>query len=155
MDRLRIVLGTARDIDLAKALGVKKNTVSGWRSRNSKPFEICEQVAQDRGISLDWLLTGEGKMLREPTGPAGVCSPASSADDRVAPYLVTDAPGQPPADSLAPRLAALTALLAALDPEHSDAILADALSRATDAQRLAELERAVESMPKPRPKKRA
>lgn len=62
LNRLKEALNITKDTDLACLLGVSKSTLSNWVSRNSidydKVFSLCEH------ISIDWLLTGQGNMLR-------------------------------------------------------------------------------------------
>lgn len=60
LDRLRDQFEWETDTAMAVALGVTKSTLSGWRGRNSIPFEICVQLAEDKGLSLDWILLGRG-----------------------------------------------------------------------------------------------
>lgn len=64
LDRLQIALGVKNDSQLCEATGTNRPTLGNWRSRNSVPYPLCVQVAEERGLSLDWLLTGEGPMLR-------------------------------------------------------------------------------------------
>ncbi|MBK8638049.1 MAG: helix-turn-helix domain containing protein [Chromatiaceae bacterium] len=130
LDRLRQILGVKNDTDLAEALGKAKNTISTWRARNTKPFEICEQIADQRGISLDWLLTGEGEMYRP--------SPGAPAPD------ATPAPVIPAAlAGWDRRIAALLSLIAQLDDGSREAVLAECYTRAETAQQLAALRQAV------------
>lgn len=49
--------------------------MGNWRSRNSVPYPLCVNVAEDRGISLDWLLTGEGPMRRNNDVVEGAIGP--------------------------------------------------------------------------------
>jgi hypothetical protein len=56
--RIKVALGVDRDTDLSKLLNIPKTTISGWKGRESIPYEICVQVADDTGYSIDWLLTG-------------------------------------------------------------------------------------------------
>ena len=65
IDRIKKVLGHEKDADLSKALKIPKTTISGWRGRNAPPYELCVQIADDHGASIDWLLTGEGPPLRD------------------------------------------------------------------------------------------
>lgn len=62
LNRLKEALNITKDTDLACLLGISKSTLSNWVSRNSidydKVFSLCEH------ISIDWLLTGQGNMLR-------------------------------------------------------------------------------------------
>lgn len=62
--RLKVALSVDRDTDLSKLLNIPKTTISGWKGRESIPYEICVQVADDTGYSIDWLLTGMGPRKR-------------------------------------------------------------------------------------------
>ena len=54
----------------AKKLGVTPQTISSWLSRNT--FDIELVYAKCENISAEWLLTGEGSMLKtdNPTEPS-------------------------------------------------------------------------------------
>lgn len=60
--RLKKALNISTDIELANYLGISKSTLSNWKARNTLDlpllFSLCEQ------ISIDWLLTGKGEMLK-------------------------------------------------------------------------------------------
>ncbi|MVV49591.1 transcriptional regulator [Pseudomonas sp. PB120] len=62
--RLKQITGTKTDASLSSALNISPQTLSSWKGRDSTPYSICVEIAQTRGISLDWLLLGEGPMLR-------------------------------------------------------------------------------------------
>ena len=62
--RLKQILNEKSDQKLGDYLGIPKSTISNWRHRDSVPYSICVQVAQEKNVSLDWLLTGEGTMLK-------------------------------------------------------------------------------------------
>jgi hypothetical protein len=62
--RLKLITGTSTDSALSSALQISPQTLSSWKGRDSTPYAICIDIAQTRGISLDWLLLGEGPMLR-------------------------------------------------------------------------------------------
>jgi len=69
--RLKHVTGTKTDVSLSSALQISPQTLSSWKGRDSTPYSLCVEIAQTRGISLDWLLLGEGPMLRHaPAAPA-------------------------------------------------------------------------------------
>ena len=70
LERLALVLGTKTGNQLAEALGVSPQTISSWKSRESVPYAQCVDVAREKGVSLDWLLTGEGPMHRGEAGQA-------------------------------------------------------------------------------------
>lgn len=162
LDRIQEALGLKSDGDISRVLGIGRSTVGGWRAQNRKPYELCVGLCEDRGISLDWLLTGEGEMLRRtgsadayPAGPDGVS--ALAVAEPAPPAAVRDPAALPPTGKvgLAKRIEALSGLLEALQPGDSDAILADALSRAALAQRVGELDQAVRDLRETEAKKRA
>lgn len=59
LERLKQVLNITTDVELANTLGIKKTTLSNWKTRNTIDynlvFSICEQ------INIDWLVLGRGK----------------------------------------------------------------------------------------------
>lgn len=64
LDRLHLVFSVKNDSQLCDPLGVNRSTVGSWVARESVPYAICVDISGQRGISLDWLLTGEGPMNR-------------------------------------------------------------------------------------------
>ncbi|WLH14482.1 helix-turn-helix domain-containing protein [Pseudomonas hefeiensis] len=64
LDRLMTVFSVDNDSELARKLHVNRQTLGSWRSRQSIPYSLCVSVSDTVGISLDWLLAGEGPMLR-------------------------------------------------------------------------------------------
>lgn len=63
--RLKQITGTKTDAALSSALKISPQTLSSWKGRDSTPYSICIDIARTKGISLDWLLLGEGPMLRQ------------------------------------------------------------------------------------------
>jgi len=55
-------LGITRDGDFAEFLGINQNTLSSWKSRDSINYELIISKCQD--IDANWLITGEGSMLK-------------------------------------------------------------------------------------------
>jgi len=43
---------------------------ANWRQRNSTPYEICDAVAIEHRISMDWLILGTGQGTRGEDGAA-------------------------------------------------------------------------------------
>lgn len=89
IERLKIGLELSSDNALADTLGVSKTTLSNWKSRNSLDFplvfSLCEQ------ISLDWLLTGKGKMLKSNAQEDEEAAPKISYNPQVGqPYYDVD-----------------------------------------------------------------
>lgn len=70
LTRLKQITGTKTDASLSSALQISPQTLSSWKGRDSTPYSLCVEIAQARGISLDWLLLGEGPILRQaPSDP--------------------------------------------------------------------------------------
>ena len=68
LTRLKQITGTKSDASLSSALKISPQTLSSWKGRDSTPYSLCVDIAQTRGISLDWLLLGEGPVLRPVPG---------------------------------------------------------------------------------------
>ncbi|WP_179290666.1 helix-turn-helix domain-containing protein [Vandammella animalimorsus] len=62
--RLQALFNVDSDSALASAMEVNRQTLGSWRSRGRVPYEECINLAIQRGLSLDWLLIGEGHMHR-------------------------------------------------------------------------------------------
>lgn len=86
LDRMHVVYGVKNDNQLGEALQVNRSTLGNWRARDSVPYTICVDLAESRGISLDWLLTGEGSMHRGEGGSA-YKAPAHASEPREAELL--------------------------------------------------------------------
>ena len=59
--RLMSLFNVDNDSELARVLNVNRQTLASWRKRDSVPYSICINIAEERGVSLDWLLTGKGE----------------------------------------------------------------------------------------------
>lgn len=69
LERLMTVFAVDSDSELARKLDVNRQTLGSWRSRQSIPYALCVSVSEAEGVSLDWLLAGEGAMLRGISAP--------------------------------------------------------------------------------------
>lgn len=49
----------------AKMLGIRPQTINSWMLRNTYDAELI--YAKCEGVSGDWLLSGEGEMLKQPS----------------------------------------------------------------------------------------
>lgn len=75
LDRLAAILETSSYADMAGKMGVSKSTVGNWYHRESVPFEECVKLAQQQGVSLDWLFLGRGSRQLDPASPLYVDEP--------------------------------------------------------------------------------
>lgn len=66
LNRLKTALAASTDKELADLLGIKKATLSNWRTRNSIDFPLVFSFCEH--INIDWLITGRGEQaLTTPT----------------------------------------------------------------------------------------
>ena len=66
----------------AKKLGVTPQTVSTWIARDT--FDVYLIFANCEGLSAEWLLTGEGAMLKGEREPHPVAEPPTAEPEVVA-----------------------------------------------------------------------
>jgi hypothetical protein len=62
--RLKMTFGVETDTDLAKALELQQGSISKAKQKRVIPPSWITTVALSKGVSADWLLTGEGEMRR-------------------------------------------------------------------------------------------
>lgn len=63
LDRIKEYYKLKGNAELARFLGVAPNTITNWYGR--KTFDIDVIYTKCVGIDMNWLLTGEGNMIRE------------------------------------------------------------------------------------------
>jgi hypothetical protein len=63
LNDIKNYLGIEKDIDFAAFLGIKRNTLSTWRTRNSIDYELL--IAKCDWLNGDWLLTYRGNMVKD------------------------------------------------------------------------------------------
>lgn len=83
LERLMTVFAVDSDSELARKLDVNRQTLGSWRSRQSIPYALCVNVSESEGVSLDWLLTGEGAMLRGGSAAPSVSPGTSPQEDAI------------------------------------------------------------------------
>lgn len=59
IEQLKEGLNLKTDKDLCEKIGVPKQTLSGWKSRNSIPLEMIFDISQKFSLDLNWLITGK------------------------------------------------------------------------------------------------
>lgn len=59
IERLKTIYELDTDSALAEFFGVKRNTISSWRSRNSINYDLI--FAKCDALNFNWLITGEGE----------------------------------------------------------------------------------------------
>ena len=63
--RMREAIDAKNDSQLASYLGTTSSVISNWRARDRRPLSECEKISIETGVSMDWLLTGQGLMRRD------------------------------------------------------------------------------------------
>lgn len=67
LSRIKKAYGFKTDIQLANFLGVKQNTISAWKKRNSLDLDLIIEKCQD--LNLNWILTGVGPIFKKDSIP--------------------------------------------------------------------------------------
>lgn len=58
IERLKDAIAIRTDAELATLLGCLPSTVSNWRSRNTVPLGRLRRLCKERGVPIDYLLSG-------------------------------------------------------------------------------------------------
>ncbi len=64
VDRIKTALYLDTDGDVAEALNMSNTALSNHKRRGSIPYEPISTLCEAKGLSFDWLLTGEGPKER-------------------------------------------------------------------------------------------
>lgn len=63
LNEIKNHLNYKNDKDFALHLGIKQNTLSSWKARNTMDYDLI--ISKCDFIDANWLLTGKGKMLKD------------------------------------------------------------------------------------------
>jgi hypothetical protein len=63
LKQIKLHLGIKKDVELADYLEIPQSTLASWIKRNSIDIELIYSKCPD--IDANWLLTGEGEMLKQ------------------------------------------------------------------------------------------
>lgn len=61
LDRAKLAINAKSDADLARWLGFSTSVIAGYKKRETVPLEQCIKIAEQTGVSLDWLILGKGE----------------------------------------------------------------------------------------------
>lgn len=65
IERLKLIIGVESQRSFAHAVGVADGTLRAWITGKAEPsMQTIIAIAGYRGVSIDWLLTGEGQMRK-------------------------------------------------------------------------------------------
>jgi hypothetical protein len=71
LGKIKQVLGVRSDVGVARALGYSQSFLSAAKKKKQIPSSWLIQVAQDKGVSLDWLVFGVAPANRTASTPVG------------------------------------------------------------------------------------
>ena len=64
LNRIKQILGAKTDKEMAEKWGISYSTLDTWKNRDKIPEKRLLDFTLKYGVSLDWLLTGEGEMYK-------------------------------------------------------------------------------------------
>jgi hypothetical protein len=64
INRIQKAMQFNSDSEMCIKLKINRATLGNWRLRDSVPYSLCVSISESEGASLDWLLTGEGQILK-------------------------------------------------------------------------------------------
>ena len=62
IERAKIVTGSVTDTDLAKFLGITRQSISKAKARNKIPNRWIAEISRRAEVQSQWLLTGKGRL---------------------------------------------------------------------------------------------
>lgn len=71
LKRLKEITRLPSDRKIAEVLGIKPQSLAVFKKAGTVPLKHLRVFAKSQGISLDWLLTGNGPMLTTYEAPGG------------------------------------------------------------------------------------
>lgn len=92
IDRIKNFKGLKSDISVAETLGMTQSTFAERKRRGSIPYEELIIFCDKEGISLNWLLTGEGEIKREKELEVYCLAPAAFIEDGEITYMTNKGP---------------------------------------------------------------
>ena len=82
IERAKTALDAKSDYELAQKLNITPSSVGGYRKRgNVLPLEQCIKIANQTGVSLDWLILGKGDQKGVGTAAASLPAHAGAGGD--------------------------------------------------------------------------
>ncbi len=64
LTRLYESMGFKKDVEFCEKFGIKANTLSTWKKRDTIPYELIEKISQNENISLDYLIFGKENLTQ-------------------------------------------------------------------------------------------
>jgi hypothetical protein len=59
IERMRIAAEVKNDVELAKYLKIKPNSITSWKTQNTIPYKHIDVISENKKCSFEWILSGE------------------------------------------------------------------------------------------------
>ncbi len=83
-DRIRIIRGSLGQLEFAKEICIKRNTISGYESNNIIPSgKVLLKLYERFNANINWLLSGEGKPHLNPHWKTELENKIEKMDSRI------------------------------------------------------------------------
>jgi hypothetical protein len=115
--RIMTAVGTTKAVDVANALGISQQSISGAKAKAKIPEKWLSKISDKYGVSSDWLRTGEGEMRRPEKTAAETL--ARMADSNAASEAFAKMPG-------------MGAPMASANNDHDDFDFAEVMAQTID-----------------------
>lgn len=70
LQRVYEAVGCRTQVELAQFLGIRQSSISDAKRRKAIPADWLLKILREKGISPDWILTGEGPRTMQAAGYA-------------------------------------------------------------------------------------
>ncbi|MDD3938014.1 helix-turn-helix domain-containing protein [Rhodoferax sp.] len=138
----RSFVGTTQ-AEFSRQIDVHVGVLKKYEAGQNVPGGAALASIAKTGVSLDWLLTGQGNMQRNAGPPPPQTSQNSPQTGQNTPFQGAQAANQPKSAVFARRLDAISQLLADIPESEAASVIEEFFSRAKSASELAALRQAV------------
>jgi len=85
IERMKQAAGLKNNSGIARAIGVSPQALSNYKKKGEIPSDLVVKFAMTLGLSVNWLITGEGGMTRasKAVDPAPVVPSAMNPEERL------------------------------------------------------------------------
>jgi len=72
MGRMKLSSGLKNDSKVARALGITPQAISNYRKRGNIPADVLLKFSEAFGVSVDWLVNGDGEIFKKGVTPLAI-----------------------------------------------------------------------------------
>jgi len=67
LEKMKILLGVAKDSEVAEAIGMKPSAFANRKKSESVPFSHYLKIVKSHNVNLNWFIYNEGPMYKDTT----------------------------------------------------------------------------------------